>query len=482
MQAHFLKYSVLSICMASILTACGGGSSSSPSTSPSTISGAVIDGYLAFSTITFENCAGRPTTLTDKSGNFSVSPDSLGVCTDYSMSVSGGYDLTTAKFLGNGEVDTANSGVFKGTLKLKDNGSLLNTKISVNPLTTLKSYFTGTDAQFATLLTQQLGFPAGTDIYSYDPVQQKDAKAEAKFLLIQNILDSIILAGGDVDEFANSLLNSTPQLFPSNGSPVVNGEALDAILTESNNGITINTASIEALSTLLNGAANNTTGSLSDYLQNNTDIIDDINENLDNVAKAHSGLKFVGNTTTQLAAANSVMNAIGISKTNLLNELTIEIDSTSTAGLNDKIQLAFEIEIQGKGTIKALVNDIQISLNDSGKISNAKIPRNAYVYFSSSDGSNTLSLKKAINSDYILNVTDNKISANDLLTASSFVSDNYNSLKDNLAINDIIAVKTYVKSTTYPISDSNLVTGTTNFEDSQFQFSGSTLSAYFKLQ
>ena len=241
MVSKYLKYSVLALSVAALLSACGGGGGGggdNSSTVSNQVNGKAIDGYLADATIQFDNCEGKPTIKTDTTGSFSFNPNNLGTCTDYSMTVTGGTDLLLKT-------------PFTGSLKVKDDGSFKNkTAVTISPLTTLKANFTGSNEDFQKVLTN-LGFPANTDINNYDPISSKDPVSESKLAVVQQLIQNIENAEGSITKLVEEIKDSTTPLFTSATSSL-NQTTLNSILTEVPTTSVVNSSNLISLADKLN--------------------------------------------------------------------------------------------------------------------------------------------------------------------------------------------------------------------------------------
>ena len=355
MVSKYLKYSVLALSVAALLSACGGGGGGgdNSSTVSNQVNGKAIDGYLADATIQFDNCEGKPTIKTDTTGSFSFNPNNLGTCTDYSMTVTGGTDLLLKT-------------PFTGSLKVKDDGSFKNkTAVTISPLTTLKANFTGSNEDFQKVLTN-LGFPANTDINNYDPISSKDPVSESKLAVVQQLIQNIENAEGSITKLVEEIKDSTTPLFTSATSSL-NQTTLNSILTEVPTTSVVNSSNLISLADKLNDYATVATGSLSEYIENltKTDEADNIKDLADQLIKPstyYQTFTFASFETKDLKAADTADKANSISSTNILENLKLKIAATTDiADLKDELQLAFDLEIQNKGQIKAICNKVELS-------------------------------------------------------------------------------------------------------------------------
>ena len=217
MQAQFLKYSVLTICMASILTACGGGGGSTPAPGagggtgggggnpPVTLTGRAIDGPLAGATVTFATCTDE--VITDGEGNFDIPANCGGQIT-----ISGG-------------IDTITSVPFSGQLK----GTTSSTGESiVSPLTTLVENLGGDTAAIASLATA-LGLTV--EQLTSDPMDNKEVYEKA--VTVQMLLDEV---SKNIDALGSDL---TPAQISATAA-----SALSTALKETNGAATLSSPTL----------------------------------------------------------------------------------------------------------------------------------------------------------------------------------------------------------------------------------------------
>lgn len=220
MKHKSLKLSVLSIALTSLLTACGGGSSSNDSpTPPAAAKGRAIDGPLAGATVVFKDC-NNAQTVTDSIGNFTFPAN----CASSLVVISGG-------------IDTATDLPFTGELQAPKSANS-STQIIVSPITTLiqASVAAGaTPAQAAQQVATALNL-TGVDLLSVDPMTNQDvyAKTVAVQELVEQIQEAVSSLGG-----STSQADLTSKAF----------SALQAALTSSSapaTGALTNTATISA--------------------------------------------------------------------------------------------------------------------------------------------------------------------------------------------------------------------------------------------
>ena len=477
MVTNFLKYSVLALSVSAVLSGCGGGGSGSNNTSQDvTISGKAIDGYLAEATITFDNCVNKPTIKTDLTGSFSFKSNSLGTCTDYSMTVTGGTDLLLKT-------------PFTGSLKIKDDGNLKNkTAVTISPLTTLKASFTGNDEEFKKILTN-LGFSAETDITNYDPIVTKDATNEAKFVVLQQLIQNIEQSNGSVSELASEIQKSTTPLFTS-GEASLNTNTLNNIISALPTAVTFDNTNLVNLATQLNTYVASSAGSsLTDHLEaltttdpSTANQIKQLSQNLIKPATYYETLKFAGYTTSDLKAANTEAEAKQVSKSNLLDNLSLKISSNASKVVNDELQLAFELNILGKGKLHAISNSINLNFDNSGNLLTATIPAGTKITLSAVSNGINVERIDTTKVDYVFTPNLNgEITLGNIVSQSGYIHQVYSEQLGKLSAGDIINANVFVKLKNYPIWDSNLPLATVDFGQTADQFTGSSISTYFKL-
>ena len=473
MVSKYLKYSVLALSVAALLSGCGGGGGNS-STVSNQVNGKAIDGYLADATIQFDNCEGKPTIKTDTTGSFSFNPNNLGTCTDYSMTVTGGTDLLLKT-------------PFTGSLKVKDDGSFKNkTAVTISPLTTLKANFTGSNEDFQKVLTN-LGFPANTDINNYDPISSKDPVSESKLAVVQQLIQNIENAGGSITKLVEEIKDSTTPLFTSATSSL-NQTILNSILTEVPTTSVVNSSNLISLADKLNDYATVATGSLSEYIESltKTDKADEVQDLTDLLIKPstyYQTFTFATFETKNLKAADTASKALSISQNNLLENLKLKIAATtSVTDLKDELQIAFDLDILGKGQIKAICNKIELSFGTDKLLKSVTIPAGTKITLIATDA-NGINVNKTdtTKTSYTFTPTNGEIKMSDIVNQSGFIQQVYSEQLAKLSVGDIAKANVFVKLKNYPIIDSNLPISTFNFGDTADQFTGSSISTYFKL-
>lgn len=476
MVSKYLKYSVLALSVAALLSACGGGGGGgdNSSTVSNQVNGKAIDGYLADATIQFDNCEGKPTIKTDTTGSFSFNPNNLGTCTDYSMTVTGGTDLLLKT-------------PFTGSLKVKDDGSFKNkTAVTISPLTTLKANFTGSNEDFQKVLTN-LGFPANTDINNYDPISSKDPVSESKLAVVQQLIQNIENAEGSITKLVEEIKDSTTPLFTSATSSL-NQTTLNSILTEVPTTSVVNSSNLISLADKLNDYATVATGSLSEYIENltKTDEADNIKDLADQLIKPstyYQTFTFASFETKDLKAADTADKANSISSTNILENLKLKIAATTDiADLKDELQLAFDLEIQNKGQIKAICNKVELSFGADKLLSSVTIPAGTKITLIATD-ENGINVNKTdtTKTSYTFTPTDGEIQLSNIVNQSAYIKQVFDAQLAKLSVGDIAKANVFMKLKNYPINDSNLPVSTFDFGDTADQFTGSSISTYFKL-
>ena len=476
MVSKYLKYSVLALSVAALLSACGGGGGGgdNSSTVSNQVNGKAIDGYLADATIQFDNCEGKPTIKTDTTGSFSFNPNNLGTCTDYSMTVTGGTDLLLKT-------------PFTGSLKVKDDGSFKNkTVVTISPLTTLKANFTGSNEDFQKVLTN-LGFPANTDINNYDPISSKDPVSESKLAVVQQLIQNIENAEGSITKLVEEIKDSTTPLFTSATSSL-NQTTLNSILTEVPTTSVVNSSNLISLADKLNDYATVATGSLSEYIENltKTDEADNIKDLADQLIKPstyYQTFTFASFETKDLKAADTADKANSISSTNILENLKLKIAATTDiADLKDELQLAFDLEIQNKGQIKAICNKVELSFGADKLLSSVTIPAGTKITLIATD-ENGINVNKTdtTKTSYTFTPTDGEIQLSNIVNQSAYIKQVFDAQLTKLSVGDIAKANVFMKLKNYPINDSNLPVSTFDFGDTADQFTGSSISTYFKL-
>ncbi len=474
MVSKYLKYSVLALSVAALLSACGGGGGDNSSTVSNQVNGKAIDGYLADATIQFDNCEGKPTIKTDTTGSFSFNPNNLGTCTDYSMTVTGGTDLLLKT-------------PFTGSLKVKDDGSFKNkTAVTISPLTTLKANFTGSNEDFQKVLTN-LGFPANTDINNYDPISSKDPVSESKLAVVQQLIQNIENAEGSITKLVEEIKDSTTPLFTSATSSL-NQTTLNSILTEVPTTSVVNSSNLISLADKLNDYATVATGSLSEYIENltKTDEADNIKDLADQLIKPstyYQTFTFASFETKDLKAADTADKANSISSTNILENLKLKIAATTDiADLKDELQLAFDLEIQNKGQIKAICNKVELSFGADKLLSSVTIPAGTKITLIATD-ENGINVNKTdtTKTSYTFTPTDGEIQLSNIVNQSAYIKQVFDAQLAKLSVGDIAKANVFMKLKNYPINDSNLPVSTFDFGDTADQFTGSSISTYFKL-
>lgn len=184
MITKFLKHSVLAVSVLAVLTGCGGSDDKKDEQTPTppatTVKGLAVDGPLAGSQVTFNDCQSQ-TTVTDMNGRFNFPAG----CTESLITISGGIDTTT---------DLPFSGELKSPRKAAVSGQ--ENTVVASPITTLIQAAGGTSAA-ATQIANALGLQ-GVDLLNIDPMQNQAvyAKTVAVQQLVEQIQDAILSLGG----------------------------------------------------------------------------------------------------------------------------------------------------------------------------------------------------------------------------------------------------------------------------------------------
>ncbi|WP_228200190.1 hypothetical protein [Acinetobacter tianfuensis] len=516
MKHKSLKFSVLSIALTSLLTACGGGSGGSTETpfTPKTVSGTAVDFYLSGATVQFDNCKNTDgsfvTVQTNATGKFSF--ETTASCQNSPLTITGGIDIATGLN-------------FTGTLKLKatDLQALGSGKVVVSPLTTLQAY--AGSADIPTLLSN-LGLSPETlsklqtsnyDLSTFDPVTDASAKDMATIFVIQQLANQIedsLQAVNNADgtpaldvskatEIAfgalakhletNTLFTAgTAQISPAALTTILNTAVANAntIINDpeteiDNSVITQVNSNITTVSNLMNAVvisgANLTAEELQTKLQNNEgNIQDNLQEQLK--TPVYSGLELASYTLDQLKNSSSA-NPLNIGLSQLTNNLSVafKLENAKTE-LKDTIKLAFKLN-GTRGTkqesLNVTVNNILTTFNVDGSIKLATIPQGAVVTITSTLN-NTNNATFTLDNNIDVSASNGAISLQALIDSNATLKGYYNQFYGQLATNDAVTATAFVLPITYVV-DSSLGLSSATVDFNGESFIGPSVTAYFKL-
>lgn len=297
--------STLTIALATaFLAGCGGGSSNdTPPTNPpvTQAKGKAVDFYLSGATVTFEDCTGKPTAVTDSNGGFAYPAN----CNNTALSISGGLDIGTQL-------------PFTGVLKApKVAAGELNI---ASPLTTLIA--NAPDAASGAAVAAKLGITGSSaTLLTVDPMTNAA-------LLKQTVV---------VQQFVDQIQKVLLQLSASAGGALTAEQAAQAasaalaasVSSSTNNGVvdlTSSTFAQGAIGGAIRGAAAN--------------MPDSIKNNIETVAKNTAALA-AAEISEKVSAVNTAMAnvIIGANPADTLTKLgsnlqTIKDSATSAGGAN----------------------------------------------------------------------------------------------------------------------------------------------------
>lgn len=247
MKKHALKWSTLA--SAILLTACGGGSSSSTPFAPKAISGTAVDFHITGADVDFTNpdCeTAYPDLKTDQDGKFSFTTTEK--CQETGFIITGGIDTVTQL-------------PFQGTLKVKSSNyqAASTTEIVASPLTTLQAELPAAD--FARVLAD-LGFNLNEDVTTFDPIAEGTDEQKAAVFVLQQIFTKLESSGLTLTQAAQAIQTasaSTPLLTDSG----VNSDTVSAVFTAAiastndtkvKEALTENKTNLEAVTSIVNTA------------------------------------------------------------------------------------------------------------------------------------------------------------------------------------------------------------------------------------
>lgn len=460
MHYKSIKLSTISIALASLLTACGGGGSSSPSFQGKTLDGVAIDFYVAGATVKFDDCG--TSTTTDTAGKFTFTTTQA--CQESAITVTGGTDIVTGL-------------PFTGELKSKK-VNLQNRTISANapevvlsPLTTLEFHAAAANISLDSLL-DKLGLSTlkGKDFTIFDPQASATADEMAKIFVLQQIANKITEAGTTEAAFAKivkALDSSTTGLF-SDGK--LN---LALVTTLANLSIAENLGSLYAiLGDVIAQGGNN--ANLADLIKEK----DLVNEIVDLVGvEAYTDILIAGKTLADLKASTAA-SPINLNLAALNTLLNVGFKPASAATTADSIKIAFKLKgTQGAQTehLDVLVENVKLSFNN-GALTSAVIPAGTKVAVSSSLY-NVENIVFTLNNDTNLGTT---INLNSLTQSNATLKNYYDRFYSLLNVGAAVEAEAFIQSENFTITSSELNPASTVTVGSS-SFSGQSLKAFFKL-
>lgn len=510
-----LKYSISSVVLASMLSACGGGGGGGGEAPfvPKEVKGKAVDFYLKDATVVFDDCKDAQNNpifaITDANGNFSYSTTEN--CQKSSLTITGGIDIVTGLN-------------FTGTLKIKETDlqNLGSNAFVVSPLTTLQTYLTAS-TNSKTVLTN-LGLSAETisqlernnfDLSRFDPVVDGTAKDMAVVFLVQQLANQIednlqkisnsdASTAFDADQatqmaFQAIISQTATQALFTGDTVKIDAAILTAIVENAvqqavaqapeavidTDSLALVAESITNVSTKLDTIVETggTGQSLTASIANDNSpggIKDTITENLQ--SPVYSDFNLANYSVSQLKDSTST-NPLNLSLTNINSLLAVKLNLKATnSALTDNTKLAFKI-IGKRGavqeTLNASIGNIKINFDASGNIISAIIPAGTDVYFTSSLRGVTTSQIKTLNSINI-QAQNGAISLQQLIQVNAALQGYYNTYINTLAANDTVEVTAFVLPSAYTIDSSlALSKGTVDFGADNYL--GSTLTAHFKL-
>ncbi len=419
---------------AALLAACGGGGGSGTSnsgTGSASISGKAVDFYLSGATVTFTGCG--QTTTTDANGAFTVPAG----CATSAFTVSGGTDIGTNL-------------PFTGVLKSPAPAAGATTAIA-SPLTTLIANNPSID------LVAQLGLPAGANPLTTDPMT--DAKSLQAAEVVQTLINQVSAALQKLSQQNGGSL--TPAQAAAAASAALGG-AIAA-----NTGSTFSLTNTSNITSVLSAAvtnANNTAGAFN--LPAGTSISSlassfasaqatAISAQVSSVSTALANITIGANPAATLAALQSsgltstIGAAAGVTLTNYIQVASVtlnggtaiplaQVQASSTTplslapALNDiqvslkgvgasyagqtvAVNAGFKYTL-GTNVVNVIINNVQLTFNSSGVLTNATVPVGSTYSFS-------LSGAKTASANLTNNAQDSLFNSGNLdLSISLFLS------------------------------------------------------------
>lgn len=455
-----IKLSTISIALASVLTACGGGGSSS-SFQGKAFDGVAVDFYIAGAKVNFDDC--NTSVTTDAAGKFNFTTTEN--CQESSITVTGGTDIVTGL-------------PFTGTLKSKKvnlqnlNNNSATPEIVLSPLTTLEYEAVAAGINLDTLLDKlDLASLKGKDLTSFDPQTSATAAEMAKIFVVQQLANKLQEAGSSDNGFTQivqALNNSTENLFTENG---LNLEAISTLVDAST---AANLATVyTALNTAIAEGGENT--NLADLITNDASIKDIITENL--LTVGYSDILVAGKTIAELKAS-SATSPINLELASLNTLLNVSFKASSAETTTDSIQIAFKLNgTQGSQTetLNVLVEKVNLTFN-AGELASAVIPAGTKVSIASSLY-NVESVAFTVDNDVALGKT---IDLNSLVESHNTLKGYYDRFSTLLNVGATVEAEAFIKSEKFTTVTAGLNAAQTVTVGGS-SFSGENLKANFKL-
>ena len=457
-----IKLSAIAVAMASLLSACGGGSSSKETPfQAKAFDGVAIDFYLSGATVKFDDC--NTSTTTDDNGKFNYTTTEA--CQESSITVTGGKDIVTG-------LD------FDGVLKAKKinlqnlNVSSTASEVVISPLSTLEYYADAGSANLDSLLDKlSLSSLKGKNFTSFDPQLSATAEEMARIFLLQQIankLDETSSSEAGFAQLIKALEASTTGLF-------VDGELNVTLLTAI---LDVETANnFDALYALLieeiKAAGDNV--DLAELIKDNEDLVEAIVKYTQ--SSAYKDILIAGKTLTELKASTAT-SPINLSLASLKTILNVNFKPSSNLVTSDSIQIAFKLKgTQGAQSeyLDVLVEKVDLTFKD-GVLTKAVIPAGVKVSVRSSLYS-VEAMAFSLNNDTDLG---SSINLDALVNNNATLKNYYDRFYNLLNVGALIEAEAFIKSNSYNKTSAELEAEKLVTVGSS-SFTGENLKAFFKL-
>ena len=324
------------------ISGCGGGSGSADTPAVNTsVSGRVVDGPLAGSTVVFVDCKDKPSVTTDKDGKFIFPAD----CLQSKITVTGGQDTTTGL-------------AFTGQLSMPSVAPVAGQQnfVAVSPITTLIEKVGLAESQ---KIAASLGLSNVGDLLRTDPLSSKELLA--KTVAVQQLVEQI-------SQSVTSLNNNLP--ITEVNAIVFNLLANELVIAQPNTKLN----DISLISKAVSQTVVQVKDKLPESLKNN---IDNVSQNLaaltssviaKNVENTENVILLLPNasTTESLKAAGRaiVEQKTAVTTTNLVNGLAEVLVQDTAKVINQLSSISYALAANNSQTIdtvNALVEKIEVN-------------------------------------------------------------------------------------------------------------------------
>ncbi len=518
MFSQSFKISILSATVATLLTACGGGSENSAPTANKIVTGVAVDFYLKDANVTFSNKA-CSNTKTDDKGKFTFRTTSK--CQESDIIITGGTDIGTGL-------------PFTGMLKLKTTDFDGINHVVVSPLTTLEKYLIDTDQtnQFDAILKNLNIEVDSSKVSTFDPVADGNAQTAATAFALQQLINKIednlenLQANGQsvfTAEQSNQIalaaivnVLKTQPLFEENTLKINEttlDEVLDTAFTEAENELQqqdpellIPNSIIDTIATdtkLLGSVLNNLVAegtSGEDLINKITD--DEVQQELESIIQTpptevilqphYANFNFAGYSLDEVIQSTS-SQPILLAQADLEQSFKIDfgISNTKTA-LTDTFKLGFKINTKNSQNnteqLDLILDEVVVNFDATGKVKSARIAQGTLVTVNSSvefpvpgmNGSMKYAQIEAPR-DFSLTNNGNSLSLAQLLNSDSRLQSAYNTYKGQLTTGSRLTSQVFLKPSKYTI-DPALGLQLNTMTIKNYSFSAPSMTAHFQMK